>query len=142
MKTIIAALALAAISAASIAADSANVAKSAPAPATPATTALPAGHPTTLPAGHPAAGAADMGKSDAPLTKKGKVLSVLDAKRFTYIEVQDGKKTQWIVSPVIAVKPGNAISYADGEVMAKFHSKALNRDFSNVLFTTRVVIEK
>ena len=128
MKTIIAFLALTTVSIASIA-------------AAPAATA-PAGHPTAMPSGHPAAGAADMTKADAQLTKKGKVLSVLDAKQFTYIEVQDGKKTQWIASPAVAVKAGQGISYAEGDIMPKFHSKALNRDFTNVLFTTRVVVDK
>lgn len=153
MKTIIAFLALTTVSIASIAADSVNPAANSAAAksaTTPGTAALPAGHPTTPPSGHPAtmpsghgaAGAADMSKSDAPLTKKGKVVSVVDAKQFTYIEVQDGKKTQWLAAPAIAVKAGNMISYADGEIMAKFHSKALNRDFSNVLFTTRVVVDK
>ena len=131
MKTIIAFLALATVSIASIAATTAAPAAGAP-----------AGHPTTLPSGHPAAGAADMSKANAPLTKKGKVVSVVDAKQFSYIEVQDGNKTQWLASPAVAVKAGNVISYADGEIMAKFHSKTLNRDFSNLLITTRVVIDK
>lgn len=131
MKTIIALLALAAISAASMAADSANNAA-----------ALPSGHPAMPPSGHGSAAAADMSKADAPLTLKGKVVSVIDAKQFTYIEAQDGKKTQWVVSPAIAVKPGNTIRYANGSIMDKFHSKTVNRDFTNVLFTTRVVIDK
>ena len=95
-----------------------------------------------MPAGHGSAGAADMSKADAPLTRTGKVVSTLDAQQFTYIEVKDGKKTQWVVSPAIAVKAGNTIRFADGDVMAKFHSKTLSRDFTNVLFSTRVVIDK
>ena len=127
MKAITALLALAAFSIAAIAAP-------------------PAGHPAiesaAPPAGHPPMGAADMSHATAALTKTGKVVSVVDAKQFTYIEVKTGGKSQWVVSPAIAVKPGNTIRYADGAVMAKFHSKAANRDFSNVLFTTRVVVDK
>ena len=133
MKILISCFALAMIATAAFAADPAGSTAAAP---------LPAGHPALPPSGHAAAGAADMSKADAPLTKKGKVVSVLDAKQFTYIQVQDGKNTQWIVSPAIALKAGSMIRFADGEVMAKFHSKALNRDFTNVLFTTRVVIDK
>ena len=130
MKTPISFFILATLSLASIAAE-------------PTAAALPPGHPTAaMPAGHGAAGAADMSQTNAPLTKKAKVVSVVDAKQFTYIEVHDGKKSLWIAAPAIAVKAGDTISYADGEVMAKFHSKALNRDFTNVLFTTRVVIDK
>ena len=137
MKTIIALLSLALFSATTIAADSATPAA---APAAPA--GAPAGHPAMPPGGHGAAGAADMSKADAPLTQKGKVLSVVDAKQFTYIEVQDGKTTRWVASPAIAVKAGNTIRYAGGDIMPKFHSKTLNRDFANVMFTTRVVLDK
>ncbi len=134
MKTIIALLSLALFSVVSLAADSATPAA--------APTGAPAGHPAMPPGGHGNAGAADMSKADAPLTQKGKVLSVVDAKQFTYIEVQDGKTTRWVASPAIAVKAGNTIRYAGGDIMPKFHSKTLNRDFANVMFTTRVVLDK
>ena len=133
MKNIIALLLLTTASVASIAAT--------PVAAAPAAT-VPAGHPAMPPSGHGSAAPADMTKSEAPLNKKGKVVSVVDAKQFTYIELQEGKKTLWLASPAITVKAGNTISYADGEIMAKFHSKALNRDFTNVMFTTRVVVDK
>ena len=48
-------------------------------------------------AGH-GVGAADMSKTDVPLNRKGKVLTVVDAKQFTYFEVQDGAKTLWVVA--------------------------------------------
>jgi len=135
MKSLFASLALAAVSLTALAATPAAAPATAPA-------GVPAGHPAMPPAGHGAAAPADMTKATAPLTKKAKVLSVLDAKQFTYMEIKDGGKSQWLVSPAIAVKVGNSISYADGDVMAKFHSNTLNRDFSNVVFTTRVVVDK
>jgi len=82
-----------------------------------------------------------MTKSTIPLNKKGKVLTVIDAKQFTYFEVQDGAKTIWVASPAIAVKPGNTVSYADAPAMAKYHSSSLNRDFNNIVFTARAVVE-
>ena len=151
MKSLITALALAALT---FNADAAEPAK-APALAPSATTApLPAGHPpmpnaapgatpgAKAPTGHPTAAPADMSKATAPLNRKAKVVSVLDAKQFTYMEIKEGGKTQWLVSPALAVKAGANISYAEGEVMPKFHSNTLNRDFSNVIFTTRVAIDK
>ncbi len=107
--------------------------------------APPPGHPDiggAAPAAHPAMGVADMSKSTAPLTQSGKVVSVLDAKQFTYTEVKNGGKTRWVVSPAIAVKVGETLRYANGQVMAKFHSKRLNRDFTDVLFTTHAVVGK
>ncbi|HUW37167.1 MAG TPA: hypothetical protein VMV91_07515 [Rhodocyclaceae bacterium] len=94
------------------------------------------------PSGHPPMGAADMSKSTAPLTQTGKVVSVLDAKQFTYLEVKNGGKTRWVVSPAIAAKAGDTVHYANGQVMTKFHSKLLNRDFTDVLFTTHAVVGK
>ena len=99
-------------------------------------------NPPASPPGHPTGMAAGVGKSDAPLAKKGKVLSSVDAKSFTYIEVQDGARKLWVVSPTVVVKAGNTISYADAPVQAKYHSASLNREFTNVVFTTRVVVDK
>ncbi len=137
MKTLAALLALATLSTTALAD---NTAPAAP-PGHPAMPIAPAGHPSTMPAGHGAAGPADMSKSTVPLNKKAKVLSVVDAKQFTYFEIQDGAKTIWVASPAIVVKPGNTVSYADAPVMAKYHSSSLNRDFINILFTARAVVE-
>ena len=49
---------------------------------------------------------------------------------------------KFLLSPTITAKKGDTVSYADSEVMAKFHSGALNRDFTNVVLTTRAVVEK
>ncbi len=127
MKTIAALLALAGLSGAAIANPPA-----APA-AAPAASSVPSSHPV---------GTVDMSKATDPLTKKGKVLAVTEAKSFTYIEIQDGNKKLWVVSPTIAVKKGDMISYADAPIQKTYHSASLNRDFTNILFTTRVVVGK
>jgi len=110
--------------------------------ANPPQTAVGASPRTAVPSAHALGGPADMSKSDAPLTRKGKVLSTVDTTGFIYIEVQDGGKKFWVVSPTIALKKSDSISFADAPVQAKYHSASLNRDFSNILFTTRVVVEK
>lgn len=101
--------------------------------------APPPGHPT------PAA-AADMmklpkGTSDADLPQKGKVLSTIDANEYTYIEVEQGKNVVWVAAPKTApLKKNSMIRYEDGAVMSNFHSKLLNRTFSQVTFVSRVVV--
>lgn len=97
---------------------------------------------TAPPASHQLAGAADMAKPTPPVIKKGKVLSSIDTKSFTYIEVRDSDKKFWVVSPTVTVKAGNIIAYADAPVQAKYHSPSLKRDFTNIVLTTRVVVEK
>lgn len=129
MKTIAALLALAGFSVAAIA----NPPAAPAAPATPAATAAPAGHPV---------GIVDMKNSAAPLTKKGKVLEVVGTTSFTYINIQDGSKKLWVVSPTLAVKKGDMISYADANIQKKYHSASLNRDFSDIVFTSRAVVDK
>ena len=99
-------------------------------------------NPPAPPPGHAAGVPADMSKSSAPLNRKGKVLSSIDAKKFTYLEVQDGGKKFWVVSPTIAVKSGSTISFADAPLQAKYHSASLNREFTDILFTSRVVVDK
>jgi len=94
------------------------------------------------PPGHPAAGPGDANKTEIPLTKKAKVVSSVETKGFTYIEIQDGNKKLWLAAPTVAVKPGNMISYADAPVQAKYHSPSLKRDFTNIILTPRVVVDK
>lgn len=148
MKALVASMILAAASALALAAGpaaspAANPAAPPAAPAPAAAAAAPAGHPpTAMPSGHGAAGAADMSKVTTPLNKKGKVLTVLDAKQFTYMELQDGAKKLWLVSPTLAVKVGNTVSYTDAEMSPKYHSKILNRDFTNLVMTSRAVVDK
>lgn len=99
-------------------------------------------NPPAAPPGHPTGVSANASKSEIPLTKKGKVISSVDAKSFTYIEVQESGKKFWVVSPTVSVKAGNTISYADAPLQAKYHSASLNREFTNILFTTRVAVDK
>lgn len=99
-------------------------------------------NPPAPPPDHAAGVPTGMSKSDAPLTKKGRVLSSVDTKSFTYMEIQDGDKKLWVVSPTVTVKAGNTISYADAPLQAKYHSASLNRDFTNIRFTTRAVVDK
>lgn len=110
----------------------------------PAAVGTPTGHPAAAgaPAGHPAAGPVDMNKAEIAVTKKAKVISSIDTKGFTYIEIQDGNKKLWLAAPTVAVKSGNKISYADAPVQAKYHSPSLKRDFTNIILTTRVVVDK
>lgn len=98
------------------------------------------------PPGHPSpAAAAEMMQlpqhtPDAELTEKGKVLSAIDANEYTYIEVEQDKKTLWLAAPTVAVKKGNVVRFEDGAVMTDFRSKLLDRTFPSIMFVSRVVI--
>ncbi|HJV85362.1 MAG TPA: hypothetical protein VJ698_07775 [Noviherbaspirillum sp.] len=94
-----------------------------------------------LPPGHPAASASDTQNLPA-LTQTGKVVSTIDAKEYTYIEVAQDKKTLWLAAPAIKLKKDAVIRFEDGAVMTNFHSKLLNRTFDAVMFVNRVVEAK
>lgn len=98
----------------------------------------------SLPAGHPTVPAKMEGKgaSAAQLPQKGKVLSTLDAKPYTYIEVTQNKKTLWLAANAVPLKKGDVIRFDNGMVMNNFHSKTLNRTFPSVLFVSSVVVTK
>ena len=97
-----------------------------------------------LPAGHPSTSAKTAGKGgpELQLPQKAKVLSIIDAAPYTYLEVSQNKKTLWLAANAVPAKKGDVIRFDDGMVMTNFHSKTLNRTFPSVLFVNRVVVTK
>ena len=100
--------------------------------------AAPPGHPSTD-------AAADMLRlpkdtSDADLPHKGKVISAIDTNQYTYIEVEQDKKSVWLAAPTVLVKKDNLIRYDDGAEMLNFYSKTLKRTFPSVMFINRVLV--
>lgn len=71
--------------------------------------------------------------------KSGKVLESMNAAGYTYILVENEAGQTWIAVLETAVKVGDKISYYDGMVMPDFHSKTLNRTFSQLVFSNGLV---
>jgi len=82
------------------------------------------------------------GAPEARLPQKAKVVSTIDAAPYSYIEVMQNKKTQWLAANAVPVKKGDVIRFDNGMVMTNFHSKTLNRTFPSVLFVNRVLVTK
>lgn len=68
----------------------------------------------------------------------GKIVETMDASGYTYCLVDNGTDKKWVAIPKIQVEIGESVSFADGLVMANFHSKALNRDFEEVVFSSGI----
>ena len=85
------------------------------------------------------AGAATAAAADG-LSHQGKVVSVLAAGQYTYIEVAEGGKTVWLAAPATELKKDMQIRYEDGSEMVNFRSKTLNRTFPSVFFIGRLAI--
>lgn len=77
---------------------------------------------------------------EAGLPYQGKVLSVIDAGQYTYIEVAQDKKTLWLAAPAIALKKDSMIRFEDGAEMTNFRSNTLNRTFPKIRFVGRVAL--
>ena len=92
------------------------------------------------PTGHPPVDNASAASRPAAtrLTQKGEVLSVIDAPGYTYIEVKQGGKKQWLAAQTVAVKKGDEIRFDDGAVMSNFYSKTLKRTFPKITFVDQV----
>ena len=73
---------------------------------------------------------------------KGKVLEVMDASIYTYMQVSTDKGNVWIAASKTSVPKGATISYPDGAVMTNFYSKGLNRTFDSIIFLDKVKVEK
>jgi hypothetical protein len=73
---------------------------------------------------------------------KGKVLEVMDASIYTYMQVSSDKGPVWLAASKTSVAKGDTISYPDGNVMTNFTSKTLNRTFDKIIFLDKVKVEK
>lgn len=112
--------------------------------ATPApTTALPPGHPQVK-----ANGMGTMGNlptinsalPEAVQTNKATVVSIINVPQFTYIEIGQGKQTEWLATSTVAVKKGDVIQFEGGTTMTDFKSKALNRTFPSLTLVNHVTV--
>lgn len=91
-----------------------------------------------LPAGHVPIAASS---ADIQLTRKGRVLEVIDSPMYTYLQVSGDKDPVWLAAYKIDVSKGTVVRYSDGVAMSNFHSKSLNRTFDAIVFVDRVVPE-
>jgi hypothetical protein len=84
---------------------------------------------------------AGMGMNKTMPTQTGKVLSTIDVPSYTYVEVSQGNKTQWIAAATSKVKKGDMVRFDDGMVMKDFYSKTLKRTFPSIVFVNSLVVD-
>lgn len=71
----------------------------------------------------------------------GKVIEVLSAGRYTYVQVEVGTQKVWAASSPSKVKAGEVVSFAGDLPMENFESKALKRTFEKIYFVGRLHIQ-
>ncbi len=79
--------------------------------------------------------------SSRPARNTGTVMSNQMAGGYSYLEVDVDGAVFWLATSVSGAKPGDRVAWKDHAVMTNFKSKALDRDFDQILFVDRVMAE-
>jgi uncharacterized lipoprotein NlpE involved in copper resistance len=73
---------------------------------------------------------------------KGKVLQVLEAGTYTYVEVEEKGQKLWIAALKTKVNKGDTVEFPDSKPMENFESKSLKRTFDKILFAESLRVVK
>ena len=71
----------------------------------------------------------------AGIVHDGKVVSTMNGKGYTYIEVDEKGKTLWVAVMETKVKTGDKVEFPDSPPMKNFYSKSLDRTFETIIFS-------
>jgi hypothetical protein len=97
---------------------------------------LPPGHPTIRDALE--AAGTQTADDSAALPNQGTVVSTLQSRGYTYIEVEHAGKNIWLAAPQVKLADGTKIRFGEGITMANFYSNGLKREFEQIFFVDRV----
>ena len=104
---------------------------------------------TTAP--HPPIGAPSGGDPHANLRlketpagtgHKGKVIQVMEAGSYTYLEVEEKGQKLWIAALKTKLNKGDIVEFPDSKPMEKFESKTLKRTFDKIIFAESIRVMK
>ena len=76
-----------------------------------------------------------------PRQNKGTVKSNQPAGGYSYLEVDIDGDTFWLATSISSVKPGDRVAWRDYAMMTNFTSKALQREFNQIMFVDRIMSE-
>jgi nucleoid-associated protein YgaU len=110
-------------------------------PAVSAQTAAPQKPAGAAPAGNPHAGL-KMRELPAGANHKGKVLQVVDAGEYTYMEVEEKGAKIWVAAIKVKVDKGDTVEFPDSKPMENFQSKTLKRTFDKIIFADALKVVK
>lgn len=72
----------------------------------------------------------------------GKVVTSMDARGYTYVQIDTGSKKYWAAGPKTVLKKGSMIAIDTAMPFNNFESKELKRKFDTVYFVSRFVTDK
>jgi len=71
----------------------------------------------------------------AGMVHDGKAISTMNAKGYTYIEVDEKGSKLWVAVMETKVKTGDRVEFPDSPPMKNFYSKSLDRTFETIIFS-------
>jgi len=72
----------------------------------------------------------------------GKVVDIIEAAGYTYVQVDTGSSTLWAAGPSTPFNKGDMVAFDTGMPMNNFHSKSLDRDFNLLYFVDAFKTDK
>lgn len=69
---------------------------------------------------------------------KGTVTYAKTAGGYSYLKIKEAGKEVWVAALPMQVSVGEEVEYAGGDVMSKFHSKAMDKTFDAIRFVSRI----
>lgn len=94
----------------------------------------------TAPAAEPAPVAATAPAAPAVNINKGTVTEVIQAGRYSYVNVDSGSAKTWFAIPTAEVKVGQQVEVKPGMQVTNYLAKSLNRTFETIYFSDELVI--
>ncbi len=107
------------------------------APQTPATQA-----PAAVPAGGDPHAGLKLKEMAAGTGHKGKVLQVMDAGSYIYLEVEEKGQKLWVAALKIKAAKGDMVEFPDSKPIENFQSKTMNKTFDKIFFADALRVVK
>ncbi len=82
----------------------------------------------------------DQTPPDIDSLDQAEVVSVVETKGYTYIEISRDDEPVWLAVPTTAVTAGDMVYYKNSPVVKNHESRTLNRTFPSVIFLTQVYV--
>ena len=74
----------------------------------------------------------------AGIGHKGKVIEVLAAGQYCYIQIEENGKKLWAAAVSTKVNKGDIVEFPDSPPFTNFQSKVLNKTFDSVIFVAGI----
>ena len=72
----------------------------------------------------------------------GKIEKTMNASKYTYILLNNGKEKIWLAGPMTSVSVGDSIAAEKGMLLEGFKSKTLNKTFDKIYFVSKWITKK